>query len=90
MVFEELLKAYLMSVNIFSFLVFGLDKVSAIIGIRRISERHLHMLTLSGGCVGSITGMSIFRHKTKKPQFIMITLIISMVEIAVIYNYLSN
>jgi uncharacterized membrane protein YsdA (DUF1294 family) len=89
MVFE-FFKTYLMGINIVSFLTFGYDKFNSKFGRRRIPEKYLHMLTSSGGFLGSITGMSLFRHKTKKLNFILITMAITVLESTLLYSYLTK
>jgi uncharacterized membrane protein YsdA (DUF1294 family) len=79
--------SYLVGVNVLSFLSFGYDKYNSKRGKRRIPERWLHMLTSSGGFVGSVAGMSLFRHKTKKFKFVIITVLITMIESWLLYNY---
>ena len=74
---------YFIIINIISFLVYGYDKYCSIKNKWRISEYHLLCLGLIGGGIGSLLGMIIFRHKTKKirfkiliPIFIIINIII--------------
>lgn len=47
----------------------GLDKHKAKMGNRRIPENTLFTFTVLGGGVGTILGMYVFRHKTKKMKF---------------------
>ena len=47
----------------------GLDKHKAKMGNRRIPENTLFAFAFLGGVVGTIAGMYIFHHKTKKPLF---------------------
>ncbi len=44
----------------------GIDKLLAVIGWDRISERTLHIIALLGGFWGIIFGAFLFRHKTSK------------------------
>ena len=60
---------YLISINIISFISFGIDKRKAIKGHWRISEEFLIIISLIGGCFGGYLGMKFFRHKTKKIKF---------------------
>ena len=46
-----------------------IDKRKAKKGAWRISEHALFCITLLGGGVGTILGMYMFRHKTKKLRF---------------------
>ncbi|MBQ2910106.1 MAG: DUF1294 domain-containing protein [Bacilli bacterium] len=67
-----IINIYLIVLNIITFLIMGIDKYLAIKKKYRISEFHLLTLTLFGGSVGSLLGMIIFRHKTKKMKFLII------------------
>lgn len=60
---------YLIIINIVSFLLFGLDKYLAIKNKNRISEISLFFLMFIGGPIGSLLGMLIFHHKTRKIKF---------------------
>lgn len=54
----------LLSVNLFSCLLFGLDKLLALLRRRRIPEATLLTLSFLGGSVGAMLGMTLFHHKT--------------------------
>lgn len=54
----------LLSVNLFSCLLFGLDKLLALLHRRRIPEATLLTLSFLGGSVGGMLGMTLFHHKT--------------------------
>ena len=60
---------YLIVINILGFGVMGLDKHKAKMAERRIPENTLFMFTILGGGVGTIAGMYVFHHKTKKMKF---------------------
>src|SRR5437667_11416206 len=47
----------------------GVDKLLAVMGWDRISERTLHIIALLGGFWGIIFGAFLFRHKTSQPEF---------------------
>lgn len=57
------------SANIISFIMYGIDKFFAKKNMYRISEKALLLSALLMGGVGACTGMYTFRHKTKKPIF---------------------
>jgi uncharacterized membrane protein YsdA (DUF1294 family) len=57
------------------FALYGLDKAQAIAEGRRIPERALHLLALAGGFFGGLLGRSVFHHKTRKPNFLIILLV---------------
>lgn len=65
----NLINYYLITINIYQFIIMGLDKLLAIKKKNRISEKTLLLNAFIGGSIGSIFGMYIFRHKTKKIKF---------------------
>ena len=62
---------YLLTVNIISFVVMFIDKKLAIKGRRRLSESFIFMNAFLGGSLGVLSGMYLFRHKTKKYKFFL-------------------
>ena len=60
---------YLLIINLFAFVSYGLDKLKAKRNARRISERALLLIALVGGSVGAWLGMLVWRHKTKHAKF---------------------
>ena len=79
---------YLVVINILGFLIMGLDKWKAKNGRWRIPENTLLLFTILGGGIGTISGMYIFRHKTKKAKFTVGMPAILVLEIA-LFIYLS-
>lgn len=69
MSFTQIAVIYLIVINILGFLVMGLDKHKAKMAERRIPEDTLFMFTILGGGIGTIAGMYVFHHKTKKMKF---------------------
>jgi len=62
---------YLVGINIIAFLAMYIDKRKAKRGARRIKEMTLFTFVILGGGIGGIAGMYTFRHKTKKPAFVI-------------------
>ena len=62
---------YLSAINLAAFAAFGIDKGRAKRGAWRIPEARLMLFALFGGSVGALFGMVLFRHKTKKPLFVL-------------------
>ena len=58
-----------------------IDKKKAENGKWRIQEKTIFMVTILGGGIGTILGMYIFRHKTKKIQFTIGLPVITILEI---------
>lgn len=65
----QLLRLYLVAVNLAAFVLMGADKRRAKRGAWRISERALFLPALLGGALGGTLGMRVFRHKTKHWYF---------------------
>lgn len=66
---------YLLIVNILSFIIYGLDKLFAIFKFRRVPEVNLFFLAFTGGFIGSILGMILFRHKIRKNKFWIVNIL---------------
>ena len=60
---------YLIVMNLLTCIVYGVDKLKAIAGARRISEKTLLTFTFLGGSLGAFLGMKLFRHKTCHTKF---------------------
>ena len=60
---------YLLVINCIGFLAMGLDKFYAKKDMWRTPEKSLFIYCLLGGGFGTILGMYLFRHKTKKTYF---------------------
>ena len=60
---------YIVIINIIGFLAMYIDKQKAKSASWRIPENTLFIITAIGGGIGTIAGMYLFRHKTKKWTF---------------------
>ena len=83
MSFTQIAIIYLVIVNILGFLIMGFDKHQAKMGNRRIPENTLFSFTILGGGVGTIIGMYVFHHKTKKKKFTIGMPLILILEILI-------
>ena len=88
MTFTQIFIIYLIIINILGFLIMGLDKHKAKMGDRRIPENTLFTFTVLGGGIGTIAGMYVFHHKTKKMKFKIGMPLILILEI-LIFIYLK-
>lgn len=59
----------LVAINLFTFILFGIDKLKAKRGKWRIEEKTLLIAALAGGSIGALLGMKIFHHKTQHKKF---------------------
>lgn len=75
---------YILLINIISLIIYGIDKLLAIKQQTRISETALITLSILGGSIGSLLGMYIFHHKTKKIKFIILNPLILIIQIILI------
>ena len=65
----QILLGYLLIINITAFIAMGHDKHKAIRRAFRTPEFVLFLLAILGGSIGSLLGMSVFHHKTRKWKF---------------------
>ena len=61
--------AYLLSINLLVFVLYGVDKLKARRDKYRISENTLLWMARLGGGAGSWLGIKVFHHKTKHTKF---------------------
>ncbi len=66
-----LIAAYLAAVNLIAFFTMRGDKKKARRGEYRTPESVLFLQAIIGGSIGSILGMQLYRHKTRKPKFVI-------------------
>lgn len=81
---------YLISINIFTFLLFAIDKYYALKNRKRVAEVTLYFLSLAGGIFGAFVAMLLVRHKLKKNGFFYIQIAILITWTIAIYLILNN
>ena len=84
----EMIILYILLINIIGFFIMGLDKFKAKKGYWRTPEKTIFTITLLGGGVGTVAGMYVFRHKTKKLAFTIGLLTILIPEIGLVIYFL--
>lgn len=82
--------AYMLVINIVTFILFGVDKKRAIKDRRRIPEKVLLQLAVFGGSVGAYAGMRYFRHKTHKSVFYLGVPLIFLIEVVTIFFLINQ
>ena len=82
--FEFDMNTVILIINIFTFLLFGFDKMRAVNKGFRVPEAILILLSLFFGGVGAILGMVVFNHKTSKMTFRII------VPLSFAFNYIFS
>lgn len=80
---------YLFIINLTGFLIMFIDKSRAIHKEWRIPEKNLIGISIIGGSVGMLLGMSMFRHKTKHKKFTIGIPFILIVQVILIILYLK-
>ena len=81
---------YFGSINIFSFILFGIDKLNSIKGRIRVPELSFHFFSLIGGVIGLLLGIIAFRHKLKNRYFLLIQFIILLLWLVIVFLIFKN
>ncbi len=81
---------YLISINIFTFFIFSIDKYHSIKDRKRVPEMSLHFFSLAGGIIGALLSMLIFRHKIRKKVFMLAQIVILLLWMLSTYYIFTN
>ena len=73
--------AFLIGANFAAFGLFFIDKNSANENIGRVPEVILYV-AIWFGMIGGMLGMSVMRHKTRKPGFQLVAMLMLLIQIA--------
>jgi len=73
----------LLTVNILTFIIYGIDKYKARHNHWRVRETSLLLLAALGGSIGALLAMRVFRHKTQHKKFRYGVPIILLVQMAI-------
>lgn len=87
---KTVLIIYLILINLIGFAAMGIDKRRAIRHKWRIPERKLFLLALLSGSIGVLTGMYVFRHKTRHFSFsigIPAILVAQLLLLSLLYSW---
>ncbi|MEM7811423.1 MAG: DUF1294 domain-containing protein [Planctomycetota bacterium] len=68
--------------SVVTFAAYGWDKRRARVGGRRVPEKTLHLLALTGGWPGALLGQQLFRHKTQKMSFQLVFWLTTVTHVA--------
>lgn len=68
-----------------SFALFAFDKISAVFKGARVPEAVLMVSGILFGAFGSLTGMVVFNHKTRKPKFYFTIPALTALQIALLW-----
>lgn len=84
------LLGYLFIVNLISLIIYVIDKYAANRSENRIRESYLLFFGFIGGVIGSLIGMILFRHKTKKKKFWILNVLFMLMWCYIIYMFYRN
>lgn len=79
---RDMIAAVYFVMSCVTFVAYGWDKRRAIRHASRVPEHTLHLLELLGGWPGALIAMSVFRHKTVKGSFRLVTFAIVLLHCA--------
>ncbi|WP_035691457.1 DUF1294 domain-containing protein [Flavobacterium sp. F52] len=85
----KVLLLYFLFINILVFIFAGYDKSQARKNNRRVPEKTLFLMALTGGSPGLLTAMLLFRHKTSKTSFIVKFAVILLIQVTLILAYIN-
>lgn len=81
---------YLVSINIFTFLLFIIDKFHSSKDRKRVPELNLHFFSLAGGFIGAFFAMILAKHKIRKKKFMLIQAIITLLWLFCLFYVINN
>lgn len=82
---KNLLIIYYLSINLIAFIIYGIDKLMAVKHAYRVPEKTLILMAGLGGGAGALLGMICFRHKIRKPKFLIIVPLFTIIHIALLF-----
>ncbi len=75
--------------NLATFLLYGFDKWQAGGKRLRVPEIIFYFVTFLGGSVGTLFGMHVFHHKTRKTSFQLVVAILLLIQVALAVSFLA-
>jgi uncharacterized membrane protein YsdA (DUF1294 family) len=89
-VFLYVILAFVLLVNIFGFILMGIDKHKAKKRLWRIPEKAFFTVAVLGGAAGVYAGMLFFKHKTKHWYFMLGIPAILLLEVLVTLFFIKS
>ena len=81
---HKIIIIFLTSINVATFITYGIDKMKAKRSKWRIREASLLLLAVLGGSIGALLGMKVWHHKTMHKKFKYGVPAILIVQMAII------
>jgi uncharacterized membrane protein YsdA (DUF1294 family) len=75
--------AWILGWSVVTFAFYGYDKHQAVAQGLRVPEIVLHLLALIGGFLGGWAGRAYFHHKTRKPTFLIVLIVATVLNLGV-------
>jgi uncharacterized membrane protein YsdA (DUF1294 family) len=82
--------AWILTWSAVTFAFYGYDKRQAVAQGLRVPEIVLHLLALIGGFLGGWAGRAYFHHKTRKPAFLIVLHIATVLNLGVFFWLLAR
>jgi uncharacterized membrane protein YsdA (DUF1294 family) len=82
--------AWILAWSVITFAFYGYDKHQAVAHRLRVPEIVLHVLALIGGFIGGWVGRAYFHHKTRKPAFLIVLIIATILNLGVFFWLLAR
>src|SRR5262245_36687312 len=82
--------AWILAWSVVTFAFYGYDKHQAVAQRLRVPEIVLHLLALIGGFLGGWAGRAYFHHKTRKPVFLIVLIIATILNLGVFFWLLAR
>lgn len=86
---DVILLCFLGLVNVLALCEYGIDKMCAPKGKRRIPEAMLLWIAVLGGSFGAWLGMRMFRHKTKHWKFRLLVPLLLLLHCILVAVYIT-
>jgi uncharacterized membrane protein YsdA (DUF1294 family) len=82
--------AWILAWSVVTFAFYGYDKHQAVAHRLRVPEIVLHLLALIGGFLGGWAGRAYFHHKTRKPVFLVVLIVATILNVGVFFWLLAR
>ncbi len=81
---------YFGSINLFTLILFGIDKLNSTKQRKRVPELSFHFFSLIGGVIGLFLGIVLFHHKLNNRYFLLIQFILLILWAVGLYFIFQN
>ncbi|MCA1032000.1 DUF1294 domain-containing protein [Bacillus timonensis] len=82
--------AWFLLINVYGYIIMGVDKKRSIQRRWRISENHLWTVSIFGGAIGIFSGMKRFHHKTQHKSFKWLVPVCMIINMLILFFLAIN